>query len=50
MFEICLSCAAAEVLAGISLTELLAAVVAQLVVIVCEKAVEDCAKNFVLKQ
>lgn len=47
MFEICLSCVAAEVL-GITLTEVLGMAVSHMVVTVCEKPIEACVKGFAL--
>lgn len=49
MFEVCLSCAAAEVVLGISLTEVLAIALGHVVIAVYEHAVEDFARELFSK-
>jgi hypothetical protein len=49
MFEVCLSCVAAEALMGICLNEVLAITLGHVLLAAYEQAVEDCAQSFFSK-
>lgn len=49
MFEVCLSCAAVEVLMGICLAEVLAIALEHVLMAAYEQSVEDCARKFLSK-